>query len=680
MKKFLGRKKILIISGLVLIGLGLFSVPSSQAFNPKASYPRLANYFLKWEISDSEVNDLAKWDVLILDMEVQKNSRDELLKIRQLNPNIIILAYINSVELIDSPRDYDKAEMRNLLADNIDASWWLKDQGGNKISNWPYTSMFNLTDGAGKNASGERFNDYLPEFVVNEIKSSGLWDGVFYDNTWGDVAWVNQGNIDANNDGQKDIASIVDPAWASGFKKVLTKTKKLAGPGFIIVGNGRVYEGYQSLLNGMMLESFPSSWENGGTWAGSMKTYLHLPTVNNTPNISIINSFNKNQTNYPAFRFGLASALMGDGYYSYDYDVTNHGQTWWYDEYDVSLGVAQSSAYNVIANKSNDIKDGLWRRDFKYGSAILNSTNKEQLYVFPKEEMEKFQGTQDPTFNTGLKINYLKLAPHDGAILLRHNTTIMNGAFTNGYFYRLYNFSGEQVRNGFFPYLNNFPGEQEIIIANQDTDTLDVNVSAGLGQIVLQKNGSKIAAYYPYAKTYKGQINLAAKINQGYFSELVTGPMSGGPQVRIFQATGKLLGNFFAYDKNSRGGVNVALGDVDNDSKDEIVTGPGAGQEPVVKIFSTSGVLKRSFLAYDKKFKGGVSVAIGDVNGDGQNEIVTAPGVGGGPQIKIFNSRGEVISSFFAFDKNYHGGIRITLSDINTDGQVEILTGIKNFY
>lgn len=75
-----------------------------------------------------------------------------------------------------------------------------------------------------------------------------------------------------------------------------------------------------------------------------------------------------------------------------------------------------------------------------------------------------------------------------------------------------------------------------------------------------------------------------------------------------------------------------------------------------------------------------MSVAVGDVNGDNEKEIITAPGAGGGPQIRVFSARGEVISSFFAYDQAYHGGIKLTVSDINNDGQMEILAGIKNFY
>lgn len=653
----------------------------AQAAVLPTAYPRTANYFLKWEITDAEAKELARWNLLILDMETQVNSQEQILEIRKLNPRIIILAYINSVELIDNVGIYRNAVMRNQLASGLSDSWWLRDQNGNKISNWPGSSMFNLTDKAGTNSKGQRFNDYLSDFVIKEIKASGLWDGVFYDNAWGDVAWINGGDIDADGDKKKDTTVSLNDAWAAGFKKVLAATRQLAGNDFIIVGNGRVYEGYQKLLNGMMLEDFPSSWENGGTWAGSMKTYLHLPSVNVAPNVSIINSFNKNQTDYRYFRYGLTSALLGNGFYSFDYDTSDHSQAWWYDEYDTNLGPAVSGAYNILDNKSADIKAGLWRRDFKYGSAIVNSTDKEQLYVFSKEDVEKIKGLQDPVFNTGLKISYLKLAPKDGIVLLRQSNTITDTSFINGYFYRVYGLNGQQVRNGFFPYLNNFPGGQEIIIASQDTVAQDVNLTAEKGMITLRKNGDKVASFYPYSGKYKGDINLAAKIDQGYVRQIITGTgVGGGPQVGIFSPIGKASGFFFAYDKNARGGVNVALGDVDGDGQEEIITGPGVGLEPTIKIFSQKGVLKKEFLAYDKNFKGGVSVAIGDVNGDGQNEIITGPGGGGGPHVRIFNYQGKVIGSFFAYDKSYHGGIKVGASDINGDGVDDILTGIKNFY
>ncbi|MFA5184650.1 MAG: putative glycoside hydrolase [Patescibacteria group bacterium] len=660
----------------------LFWPSLTRAAVLKNTYPRLANYFLKWEISNAEAAALAKWDLLILDMETQENSREQIMKIRALNPRVIILAYITAQEILDEIDSYDKAYLRQEFNQGIFSGWWLKDAAGNRISNWPDTYMFNLTDGALPDAAGKRFYDYLPQFVADKLQTSGLWDGVFYDNTWGDVSWINSKTLDLDNNGSPDSQNAADIAWSTGFKKMLANTRALVGRDFIIVGNGRVYDGYQPLLNGMMLESFPSFWENGGTWTGSLQTYLKLPALNLSPQTTVINIYDKNQANYRRVRYGLASTLLGHGFFSYDYDVANHGQTWWYDEYGVNLGPAQSRPYNLLASSSEILKPGLWRRDFQNGLALVNSTDRKQTYVFQKEELEKIKGHQDPTVNNGQKINYISLEPQDGLILLKRSTLIKNAPFTNGYFFRVYNFSGAQVRNGFFSYASAFPGGAEVIMASGSQDgEVDINISAASGQVNLYKNGQRVSSFSPYDKLYKKQLSLAAHLNDGYFEKVVVGAgPGGGPQVRVFSPGGKLESSFFAYDKNLRGGVNVALADVDDDGRLEIVTGPGAGTEPLIKVFTLSGRLKNSFLAYDAKMRGGVNVAAGNLTGDGRAEIVTAPAGGGGPQVRVFNNQGQALKSFFAYDQAYHGGIRVSISDVDGDGQAEILVGLHNFY
>src|SRR5262245_34497912 len=49
-----------------------------------------------------------------------------------------------------------------------------------------------------------------------------------------------------------------------------------------------------------------------------------------------------------------------------------------------------------------------------------------------------------------------------------------------------------------------------------------------------------------------------------------------------------------------------------------VATGAGPGAPPVVKVYDGhTGELVRSFLAYDPAFRGGVHVAVADLNGDG---------------------------------------------------------------
>ncbi|MEY2469265.1 MAG: hypothetical protein QOF21_1963 [Actinomycetota bacterium] len=143
-------------------------------------------------------------------------------------------------------------------------------------------------------------------------------------------------------------------------------------------------------------------------------------------------------------------------------------------------------------------------------------------------------------------------------------------------------------------------------------------------------------------------------------------PPGGGPHVRIFGGTGNDLGGFFAYDPAFNGGVNVAVADVTGNADPEIVTGAGPGGSPNVRVFSLAGELLGSFLAYDGAFKGGVSVGAGNVDGIGKDEIVTGPGYGGGPHVRVFDGSGSLRQEWMAYDPAFGGGIHVAAG--NTGG------------
>ena len=62
-----------------------------------------------------------------------------------------------------------------------------------------------------------------------------------------------------------------------------------------------------------------------------------------------------------------------------------------------------------------------------------------------------------------------------------------------------------------------------------------------------------------------------------------------------------------------------------------------------------------NFYAYAPNFTGGVRVAVGDVNGDGTPDIITAPGAGGGPHIKVFDGKtGALIRCVLGVQPDLH--------------------------
>jgi hypothetical protein len=163
---------------------------------------------------------------------------------------------------------------------------------------------------------------------------------------------------------------------------------------------------------------------------------------------------------------------------------------------------------------------------------------------------------------------------------------------------------------------------------------------------------------------------------------IVVAPDAGRvPEVRVFDAeTGAVKFAIDAYNESFRGGVRVAVGDVNADGIPDIITAPGPGHEPLVQVFNgATGQLYTgdagSFLAFDQDFLNGVWVAAGDVNGDGFADIITGKDAGGTPQVRVFDGLDSgLIHEFNAYSSGFRGGVRVAAGDINGDGAADIIT------
>lgn len=192
---------------------------------------------------------------------------------------------------------------------------------------------------------------------------------------------------------------------------------------------------------------------------------------------------------------------------------------------------------------------------------------------------------------------------------------------------------------------------------------------------ILSQRGDVLRTFFAYDPAFKGGVAVATgDLDGNGHDEIITVPASGGsPHVRIFDAQGSLVTDFMGGKEAERGGYSIAAGDLDGDGRSEIVLARGSGSPPEVRIFEWTGALRKSFLAYDKKFTGGVSLAVGDLDGDGRSEIITAPASRGGPHVKVWNRFGFIRSEFFAGSASFTRGLDVTVADRNGDGQGEIL-------
>ncbi len=233
--------------------------------------------------------------------------------------------------------------------------------------------------------------------------------------------------------------------------------------------------------------------------------------------------------------------------------------------------------------------------------------------------------------------------------------------------------------------------------ASGSTGNYSLNVSSFQGSIVTgsDSGGAPLVNVYDaatglldrtiaaYDAGFKGGVRVAsADVNGDGLPDIITAPGPGGPpDVRVFDGfTGQplagKLGSFFAYDPAYLGGVYVAAGDLNGDGKADLVTGVDAGVGPNVKAFSgVDGSTLKSFWAYDPGFLGGVSVAVGDVNGDGAQDIITGAQAAA-PHVRAFSGLdNSLVASFFAYDPGFVGGISVAAGKVLGNGRSQIITG-----
>jgi hypothetical protein len=139
---------------------------------------------------------------------------------------------------------------------------------------------------------------------------------------------------------------------------------------------------------------------------------------------------------------------------------------------------------------------------------------------------------------------------------------------------------------------------------------------------------------------------LAAKSQNPNKFFAVSTDSGGGPIVKISFADGSGF-SFFAYDTSFTGGVRTAIGDVNGDGNPDLITAAGPGGGPHVVIWTiTAGVpyatVQSGFFAFEPGFTGGITLATGNINGDfsasgkSLDDIIVGAGAGGGPRVKAF--------------------------------------------
>jgi uncharacterized protein (TIGR03437 family) len=337
------------------------SLQYRSAASPTGPFPRIGSIWWGSYIANTQPS---------LDSKIQMFlcpafNPGQALAVRAANPNVLMLTNVNAMEATSytSPP-------------NVPEAYYLHDTTGKRIPNWPTPGDYIL------NMTNPAVADFLANYAYQVLLQSGLvYDGIFFDNFNTSISWLKTDyagdpvQIDADGDGKPDNPATDDAEWSTGVYRLIASFRKLA-PYALATGHlGQRPPQSPSLavFNGESMNGdppqvregvrpFSSMWQTLGDWS-SQGQQPGITLLQSSPPLQVAYGYgfmaNKvalpstqafAQTFYPNMRFGLGTALMMDGFSTYDYGDTSSSVNWWYDEYDFYLGYPLGPATRIVPN------------------------------------------------------------------------------------------------------------------------------------------------------------------------------------------------------------------------------------------------------------------------------------------------------------------------------------------
>jgi hypothetical protein len=202
--------------------------------------------------------------------------------------------------------------------------------------------------------------------------------------------------VDMVVDKQYWTQSITDEEWLEATRAIYDKIAELNTEEKLVIFNAGArftdIDAYSEYFDGYLMENFmgeqlKTSFDEGLEAADSEYIVIYGVDTDDTGVIDL------------KMRLGLTLSLLNDNtYFTYDFGPRDHGQAWWYDEYDVELGEPIGEYYEV---------EGAYWREFENG--IVTSAPNGADVIFDEAVTDITSGTSSTSFT---------IEPGDGRIFI----------------------------------------------------------------------------------------------------------------------------------------------------------------------------------------------------------------------------------------------------------------------
>jgi hypothetical protein len=182
--------------------------------------------------------------------------------------------------------------------------------------------------------------------------------------------------------------AISDDDWVEATKSIMAEIDELNTEDKLVIFNaGREFadiDEYGAFMDGYVMEGFLN-----GSWGADYDMGLEA-TEGPYVVIYAADTDDTGVQDLNRMRLGLTLSLLNDNtYFTYDIGPRDHGDAWWFPEYDVDLGQPSDARY---------VKDGAYWRQFEKG-VVVSSPDVDVQVVFSDEHTDVTTGTTSTTFS-----------------------------------------------------------------------------------------------------------------------------------------------------------------------------------------------------------------------------------------------------------------------------------------